>query len=644
MKKILLFLLILLISTSAVSAGKVVIPDNCTTSDYKVEWNNPDTTTGYTKNVLNMYDYAGYTPIITGVDNNIIYFASEKDLARFCSFISRNAQYISLQGNFISYINNKKCIPSVKVLAIDSIQPDSIIMNANTSKFTQSLYVLTLVGNSHSDAYAKSVVDTSILYSCAAVGSYSDFDEVLVYNSFQAEAHASDTDRNSVGGVCIVVLTIFDRITYSHSELSGSLTDEEYKVIQEPMTPPPVQLTINTDAGVSVYEGDSLLGTTDNGGYSQIGLPIGEHNIILKKEGYWDYTTNINIQSDISLNIDMTPKNSIFIVKNNFNSKIYPNSIVNYELLLDPVVPAYASKLRVSGTSITKLMFDGRKITKGSDGNYILGDIPDQKSLVISFQTPKSWGENSFNLELEGVDIQANKYVSTSTINYEILEYPFILDMDSLVIGNNDISIIDQSGTNYAVLFTLYDEEGNELESYQYSMTAYDEGHINVNIPDAGNYILKLTACGGSVISYFPINLIEPIILSKTTIEAGEGKTATINFKISNPSTTVKNYYATVEGDILNESINKSFSIAPNEINKTVSISFKVPNDLEFDNYNLNLKVFDSNSNNSIYSGIITLNIKNGFIIPASVSNNYFLIGIIILVIIIAVILWRYRK
>ena len=68
-------------------------------------------------------------------------------------------------------------------------------------------------------------------------------------------------------------------------------------------------------------------------------------------------------------------------------------------------------------------------------------------------------------------------------------------------------------------------------------------------------------------------------------------------------------YDIILEGPIIEGNVTKSVSVAPLS-EKTVDVSFQVPNELEYDAYDLNIKVYEGDALQ--YSDIVHLVIESG--------------------------------
>ncbi|MCS3900833.1 hypothetical protein [Methanococcus voltae] len=640
MKKILLFLLILL-SIASVNATAPTMPVNYTTSEYKVVLDE-QMTTEQTTSTLSVFDYVQYAPVVSGINGSTIYFESEKDLARFCMHFTQSNKNYAFNHEYSVFISDNPVPVSIVYGETYSCGNGArhVLVNVNSSKI-QTAYVFGAAYCGGSGVSSNMVLNGKTVTSRGSHGMTYGFIDSPFYKSsnvFDLYASSSSSTGAGVDGSFLV----FDSITYT-------ATMPEPSVTQDTCTPyviiPQMNVIINSIPAVSVYEGDSLLGTTDNGGYLKINLPIGEHSFKFIKEGYWDYTINLNVQNDTTINPELAPKTSLFHISKQFEENIYPNSISKVKLDLEPIKNAYSTRLRVSGADVTKVYYNTQILPKTTDGSYILGDISNPQSLEIEYKTPSSWGQRTFTVELTATDLEGSAYTNLETINYEVLELPFLLEMPTFAIGNNNVKITDQSGSTYSVLLSLYNSEGSEVWSSSNNIIEYCDCSFEVPITEPGNYILELTAKAGTVKSYYSIEIIEPVKLITNKLSSNLGKVTTAKFAIYNPTDNVKYYYSTLECQFFNESINKTFSIAPG-VNKTVELPFKVPDKLDLENYQLNLKIYDNEKSEPICSEDIILTISKNSFLPINMdSNNYLIIlGILIIIIGAVIIYWKWGK
>ncbi|MBB6401005.1 hypothetical protein HNP92_000290 [Methanococcus maripaludis] len=301
-KSFFLFLLLLIGCIGSVSAY------GTDTSDYKVVLDNTELTTAETTATLESYTWGGYTPNIVGVDGNVIYLASKSDLARFCSYIDRYNTYLPFSGYFKVYINNELSTPSVKALLKVTRTDEGFYMYANTSKSVQDIYVLSMEATGHSVAVAKTLIDDVVIFQRAGgyAGTYYSWDTITVGSAFKAQAYASDTDSSTSAATCYMVITAFDNLEINVTGDYGLISDSQYAVFQEPMSPPPkYDLTINTNVdGLTVYADGSVLGTADN--EEIFSLIPGTYDLTFEKTGYYNVTQTVEIvDTAVNITVDM---------------------------------------------------------------------------------------------------------------------------------------------------------------------------------------------------------------------------------------------------------------------------------------------------------------------------------------------------
>jgi uncharacterized membrane protein len=192
---------------------------------------------------------------------------------------------------------------------------------------------------------------------------------------------------------------------------------------------------------------------------------------------------------------------------------------------------------------------------------------------------------------------------------------PFLLQTpNTWKIGDNIVTITDQSGEDSSVLLSLKTLDGKEIWSQSQGFNAYDSYDFTVPINQSGDYVLEILAKGGQVKTYVPVHVIDPIMLLTKEVNASKGSVATIKIEIQNPSNSVKYYDAQVIGEIfVNNTPKTTFSVAPNE-DKIVELKFKVPENLTFNNYNLKVEVFGKEDAEPCFEGDVVLNIIASFL------------------------------
>ncbi|ADC69820.1 PEGA domain protein [Methanocaldococcus sp. FS406-22] len=419
------------------------------------------------------------------------------------------------------------------------------------------------------------------------------------------------------------------------------------KKIDVEQTIPEYSLHIYTEPKANIYIDNNLAGTTDNGGYAKVLVEKGEHQLKITKEDFWDYSTELQIENDTTLHIDLAPKTSLFRVEKNVTSDLYPNSIGEVKLTLYPIRTAYGTQMQISGVDVVKVYYKNSYLAE-SNGAYVLGTVDSPVDVEIQFKTPATWGEHSFAVTITATDIEGNQYTNQEQITYEVKELPFLLQTPSQwKIGDNTVTITDQSGEDYSVLLTLKDINGTEVWSQSQGFDAYDSHDFVVPINQSGDYVLEILAKGGQVKTYVPVHVVEPIKLLTPEVNASKGSVATIKIEIQNPTSEVKYYNAEVLGEIfdVNNTPKQAFSIAPGET-KIVELKFKVPENITYDNYELTVEVFEKGEAEPIFQNDVILNIKESSFIPIGGDSSIplWLIAIVGVLLVVGAVFVMRRK
>jgi hypothetical protein len=603
-----------LCACGAVTATAVTVPETCTVTDYYVELiENMDTDT--TKAILATYSYDVSAPEISGVDGSKIYFPDVSNLARFCNIFSGTSPTVAFGGAFDVYNAGVRTYTTTLLVSFKPTADGTYYGNVSLDvPSSQLAYVYYDYDGSY--VYNKAwyyYQGSQVYYFEDPASRYSPL--ALVPSGVFSMTNARSQYDNSM----YASFVIFDYVTYNVS------SETPYVTALTVMSPPDRGgVSIYAEPETDIYEGTYLLGTTDNGGLLDLQLPIGECTLKFVKDGYWDLLKTITIsENNTDIFVTMAPSNAIFQVEKEFSGNIYPNSVARLSMDVTPVKTAYATKLRVSGVEVNKVYYQTQELPKTADGSYIIGDMSSPQNIVIDFKTTSSWGERAFTVELSATDIEGTAYTNLETINYNVLELPFLFESpDQWAIGLNDVTLTDMSGESYSVLMVLYDESGTEKWSSSTNLLEYCEYTFEVPIEDAGEYTLELNAKSGTVKSYYSIEIIEPVSLISDFLTANPGNVATVQFKISNPTESVKYYTAELTCPFYNETVDKTFSIAPGTVEKTVDISFEVPEGLEMEYYQLTLEVFNEGDTDPIYSGNVVLTISSSSLFLASVPGG----------------------
>ena len=373
---------------------------------------------------------------------------------------------------------------------------------------------------------------------------------------------------------------------------------------------------VYTEPGAQVYVGSDLVGTTDNGGYFKTQLVGGDQTLKITKDGYWDYTTTLNIQNDTTLHISLAPKTSLFRVEKNITTDLFPNSIGNVKLHLEPIRTSYGTQMQISGVDVVNVYYKNSLLAP-SNGVYVLGTVDSPVDVEIQFKTPSSWGEHSFAVTITATDIEGNQYTNQEQITYEVKELPFLLQNPSWKIGENIVTITDQTGEDYSVLLSLKTVDEKEIWSQSQGFNAYDSYDFTIPINQSGDYVLEILAKGGQVKTYVLVHVIDPIRLLTKEVNASKGSVAVTKLEIENPSSDVKYYDTILVGSIFdaNNTPKAEFSIAPNS-KKVIEVKFEVPENITFDSYQLSVEVFEMGESDPVFQDDVVLKItESSFIV-----------------------------
>ncbi|WP_018153463.1 COG1361 family protein [Methanothermococcus thermolithotrophicus] len=394
-------------------------------------------------------------------------------------------------------------------------------------------------------------------------------------------------------------------------------------------------ITLRTVDGLSGEALDTVvvsgnLSTTISGTYETY-MPYGQYELSFTKDGYWEDTRTITVDGDKNITIELFPTSSIFFKLTQTPTEITtcPSSIADVTLSVNPIKDSYGTKLYITGTDVVKVEKNGVEIPRSTDGAYIIGDVSDLTNIKITFATTDAVGEHQFTVRLIASDILGNQYATQKTIYYTVQELPFIIQEPTWAIGNNTLTIIEQSGEDYSILLVLKDTNGTEIWSQSAAFNAYDSQSFTIDISVPGQYVLEISAKNGVITTYIPISVLQPIKLLTPEVEGSKGSVATVKLEIKNPTNEVKYYDATVTGSIFTNNTPKvTFSIAPGET-KTVELKFEVPSDLEFDSYDLQVQVFEKDEAEPIFNDKVVLKIVESSFLPlgGGGDNTLLLIG-----------------
>lgn len=361
--------------------------------------------------------------------------------------------------------------------------------------------------------------------------------------------------------------------------------------------------------GVTVKENGQVLGTVDDGG--TLVLAKGQHTLTLEKAGYWSVTKTIDVQSDVSVSVEMYPSSAAFKFED-FPAEIktYENTIYTLTFTLSPIdnSATYNTYLSISSLqNLIEVQKDGSVVTPES-GKYYLGDISGPTQVSIRFKAG-AVGTHGFTITLTSHDaIMSKTYTTTKSVTYQVEPLPFSVQMpQEWQVGTNTLRISESSGQSYLVTVVLKDSSGNEVWSDSYAFSPYEAHTFSVDVPSEGQYTLEIQFQGKTAVYDITVN---PAITLKTktlTVEKGGEGTIILHFK--NPSSDVQYYMIKVSGGFLPSEINQSISVGP-LTEKDVSIAFAVPEELTYDAYELNVAVYQGNA--TVFQDKVAVSISEG--------------------------------
>jgi len=373
--------------------------------------------------------------------------------------------------------------------------------------------------------------------------------------------------------------------------------------------------------GVTVKDGSTTLGTFNDTG--TVELTKGQHTLTFEKQGYWSVTKTIDVQSDTSVSIEMYPSSAAFKLENfPTDISIPENTIYTLTFTLSPIQSSatYNTYLSLSGLSdVLEVRKDGSLVSP-ENGKYYLGDISGPTQVSIKFKAG-SVGTHGFTISIESHDaIMSKTYTTTKQVTYTVEPLPFSVQMPSeWQVGENSLRISESSGQSYLITAVLKDSSGNEVWSASHAFSPYEAYTFNVKVPNEGSYTLELQFNGKTAVYSIQVN---PAITLKTkTLTVSKGGEGTIVLHFKNPSSDVQYYTIKVSGGFLPAEINQSISVAP-LTEKDVSIAFAVPDNLQYDAYELNVQVLQGNATVFQNKVAVSISDSSGFTLFGGSSSG----------------------
>ena len=631
MRKIgVLLALLVLFGTLAVGTGTVkeVRADDCAyfviiKQDY-----------GTVQTTLNGITWEYYTPIYTLIDLNgttKVCFPTLKDFTRFLT--PYNLQY----NNFAFAKEDIMTSVPVTQIHLYMISPATgeQWIQFNVAEITENATVYYFARARgfyfNSGDYGRSYVyhnaDVLVSYAPTSTADQTLYADGLLsvskYDLFkivQVDSISRDAPRDSLD------VFVLGDLAGDFTTSDGDLTGSSYWVYTYHLAYHSVTfslkdaLTGQSLTGVTVKDGDVILGTIDDGGTLNI---TGTHTLTFEKTGYWSETLTIDVTSDMSVSVEMYPSSAAFKFENfPVNISMPENTIYTLTFTLSPIDTSatYNTYLSLSGLSdILEVQKDGSAISP-EGGKYYLGDISGPTQVSIKFKAG-AVGQHGFTLTLTSNDaIMSKTYTTTKQVVYKVEPLPFSVQMPSeWQVGQNELRISESSGQSYLITAVLKDSGGNEVWSDSHAFSPYEAYSFQVKIPSEGSYTLELQWNGQTAVYSIQVN---PTITLKTkTLTVSKGGEGTIVLHFKNPSSDVQYYTIKVSGGFLPKAINQSISVAP-LAEKDVSIAFAVPDKLTYDAYELNVQVLQGNA--TVFSDKVAVSISDsgGFSLFGGGSNS----------------------
>jgi len=663
----------------SVNAEYLTVPETCTPSSYCVVLDDSAMTTEATITIIENIDFVAYLPVVTGVDGNTIYFASEKDLGRFCNYISADYLQIPFNGEFSPYINGQyspygllkgvwsydlggdyvedhiyinTTVPETFYMMLfpnhGQFSGDDIYLNGNmihtshdvacttpvfktpTSAITNDLR-LVLDGSS----YVSRMTYTVVIFGNFVYDSTSSYSSIytmiappeLYYITFESvvnDFNVYDGD-NLLGtfddGDIIQFATGTHEITVEKDGFTYTesvVMDEDY-TMQLPFRSIPLSIEYSEGGltDVSVYKNGTFFNNYSDG--DLLDVLDGTYEFTFVKSGFWNETESFtvsNITEEIS--VRMYPESVFFKISNTpVEITTYSNSEVNIALNIEPNDNAYGVKLYLTGQEVLDVRDSSNVQISKQDSYYLLDDLTNAKTVNVKINSGTILGTNSLAVRVTGYNSIGTEFVTDTTIDYEIVRLPLSLTVPNWCIGSNSLTVIETEGETRTVTIKVEDSDENIIYSDSYTLEGFETHKFNIDFEETGDYKLYIQS-GDLINTYIDVNVANPVSLTTKTITASEGSTGTVTVSIENPFSEPQYYRLTIEGTPLVNSTKVDFSISPGS-SKVQSLSFTLLDSLDYDSYSLPLKVYlvEESGLTEIYSDSVILNIgSSGSFIP----------------------------
>ncbi|MFA4663366.1 hypothetical protein [Pyrococcus kukulkanii] len=362
---------------------------------------------------------------------------------------------------------------------------------------------------------------------------------------------------------------------------------------------------------VVVKEGDQILGTINSG--DSIELPKGQHTLVFEKQGYWSKTITIDVQSDTTVEVEMYPSSAAVMIEAPSNITTFENTLTEVKLQIEPIAQEATKNAYLSVSGITPLeVRKDASIISSENGKYYLGDISSPTEITIKFKADTP-GTKTFSVTITSQDALGTKtYEATKQIVYTVKQLPFQVQLPTWSVGENEVRINEASGQQVLITLSLLDQNGTEIWSDSYTFGPYEGHAFTVNIPAEGDYTLKVSWNGYTAVWSIKVNPAVSILTD--TVNVGKGDIGTIKVKIRNPTSRTQYYTVVLEGGFIEGNVTKQIAVAPLS-EKTIDIAFSVPKDVQFDAYDLTLRVLQGNA--TTYQGLVHVIVEDtGFSLP----------------------------
>ncbi|WP_459202342.1 COG1361 family protein [Methanococcus sp. CF] len=640
-KSYFLFILLLLSVVGSVSAAteNITIPETSATSDWWVELSDTSMTTELVVYQLNQTVWGGNAPVLTGIFDYRIYFASKDDLGRFCNIISTTSD-LAFNGDFTPF-ECGQALPLTVIKVQGSCNENKLIddvISINTSGAGYIYAYNHLWGGTYS--WSK-VVLNGVQFSYASQTTVEEFNKGVISSRNDLEYLIQSGWYNGGGANLECSFAIFDYIDYSVTQTTS------YKsTVTELYCPPPrYDLELNSNVNsFDVYAGEICLGTYDNEDIIQ--FPAGIHELTFKKGGYWDITKTVEfIDGPVSVSLNFIPSNYLYSITTDvgeINTYCYAEQIIPFSI--SPIKNSNGITVSFSGAEVLEVRDSvGTILTADSNGRYEVGSInvDSSKSYTVKIATGPTLGTKNFVVTANGYDLYGNVYQGIQTISYTCNELPVRLTLpSSYVIGLNSVRVAEMQGEESTVITVELLKDGVSLWNDNYDFDSYDSHTFEFNIDETGDYSLKFVSSSFSIT--VPISVENPISLVENTVTGSAGSTISIPISITNPL-TVPQYYDIIIAPVnsvnpLQNSTSTRVSVAPGET-KTVRPEAKLNEELDFDSYSLLVTVMSTDSSISLMEDQVTLTIYSGgssfipvFYTDGPIYTNPYVIGAVILV------------